>query len=218
MSVPWTLFTGDGTKTVFIQFRDNAGLISSTYSDSIILDTINPTGSILINNRDTLTTSSSVTLTLSYLDAGSGVSQVRYSNDGSSWSNWETASASKTWTLTSGDGTKNVYYQIKDNAGLIASYSATITLQSPTPTPTATPAPTNPSAATPTPTPKPLASPTPSPTSTASPSPSPSPTGSQTPKPEPVSTGFPVEYVFALVGLVVAVVAALAVLLLRKKK
>jgi cell division septation protein DedD len=219
----WTLTSGDGTKTVYYQVKDNVGLLSSTYSDTIVLDTIIPTGSITINNGDTSTTSTDVTLTLTYSDGGSGVNQVRFSNDGT-WDTktWENPSATKAWILTSGDGAKTVYYQIKDNAGLTSSYSATITLQSPTPTPTptptATPAPTNPPSATPTPTPKPLASPTPSPTPSASPSPSPSPTASATPTPQPASTGFPVEYVFAIVGLVAAVIAALAVLLLRKKK
>jgi cell division septation protein DedD len=218
----WILTSGDGAKTVYYQIKDNAGLTSTTYQDTIILDTTIPTGSITINSGDASTTSTSVTLTLTYLDGGSGVSQVRYSNDGT-WDieTWENPSATKAWTLISGDGAKTVYYQIKDNAELLSNtYSDTIVLQSPTPTPspTATPAPTNPPAATPTPTPKPLASPTPSPVSTASPSSSPSPTASATPSPEPASTGFPMEYVYGIVGLVVAVVAALAVLLLRKKK
>lgn len=72
--------------------------------------------------------------------------------------------------------------------------------------PSPIPAPTT-SAATPTPTTRSLASPSPSPTHTTSPNPSPSPTASATPAPEPVSeAGFPMEYVYAIVGLVVAVI------------
>jgi hypothetical protein len=118
-SKAWTLTPGDGTKTVYYQIKDNAGWTSSTYSDTITLDTILPTGSIVINNGDVSTTSTSVSLTLTYLDGGSGVSQVRFSNDGVfDIEVWESALASKSWTLVSGDGTKTVYYQIKDNAGL----------------------------------------------------------------------------------------------------
>jgi hypothetical protein len=38
-----TLPAGDGTKFVYIRYRDNSGNISPTYSDTIILDTVNPT-------------------------------------------------------------------------------------------------------------------------------------------------------------------------------
>ena len=70
-----------------------------------------------------------MTLYLTYSDTTSGVYQVRYSNDGV-WDTepWETPSATKAWTLTSGAGLKTVYYQIKDNAGLTTIYSDDITL------------------------------------------------------------------------------------------
>jgi hypothetical protein len=140
-SKSWTLSFGDGTKTVNTQFFDDVSL-SVTVSDTIILDTTSPTGSIIINNGESSTTSTSVTLTLTANDATSGVYQVRYSNDGTIWSDWEGATATKSWTLISGDGIKTVYYQVKDNAGLISSPSSdTITLQTPkVATPTFTPA------------------------------------------------------------------------------
>ena len=129
-SYDWTLTPGDGIKTVYIQLKDNAGLVNGTESSSIILDTMPPTGSILINGGAASTSSTSVTLALSYTDALSGVSQVRYSNDGASWTAWETSATSKPWTLTPGEGTKTVYYQIKDNAGLTSTaYTDTVNLQ-----------------------------------------------------------------------------------------
>jgi hypothetical protein len=136
-SKAWTLTSGDGTKTVYYQIRNNAGLASSTYSDTIKLDTTVPTGSIVINSGDAFVNSTSVTLSLTYVDATSGVSNVRFSNDGV-WDTeaWEPATASKSWTLLSGDGTKTVYYQVKDKAGLTSvTYSDSITLQSPDTTP-----------------------------------------------------------------------------------
>ncbi|MCX5695018.1 MAG: hypothetical protein NT014_07895 [Candidatus Omnitrophica bacterium] len=38
----WNLSVGDGTKTVYVKFKDAAGNWSGAYSDTIILDTINP--------------------------------------------------------------------------------------------------------------------------------------------------------------------------------
>jgi len=135
-SASWTLASGDGTKTVYVQFKDNVGLESSVFSDTIILDTAPPTGNISINNDAAYTTSTTVTLTLSASDAGSGVSQMHFSNDGSIWSGWESYAASKSWILTSGDGTKTVYVQFKDSAGLISSsYSDTIVLDTTSPSP-----------------------------------------------------------------------------------
>jgi len=108
------------------------------------LDKTSPTGSIVINQGAALTASQSVSLSLTFSDLNSGVSQIRFSNDGV-WDteSWESATSSKAWSLTSGDGLKNVYYQIKDNAGFTVTYLDSITLQSeqvtPTPSPTAEP-------------------------------------------------------------------------------
>ena len=125
----WTLTSGDGTKTVYYQIKDNAGLVSITYSDTIVLDTNPPTGSITIAEGLVYTNSTSVTLTLSADDATSGVAQMCFSHDNATWTPWETYSTSKTWTLTTGDGIKTVYVQFIDNAGLVSqSYSGTITL------------------------------------------------------------------------------------------
>jgi len=116
----WTLKAGDGTKTVYYQVRDYAGWICPTKSDSIILDRVNPTGSIVINGGAATTTTTSVTLTLTYSDATSGVDAVRYGNWGEYWTAWESPSPTRAWTLSSGLGTKRVYYQIRDNAGRIS--------------------------------------------------------------------------------------------------
>jgi hypothetical protein len=137
----WTLLSGDGIKTVYAQFRDWAGLNSNFVSDTIILDTIPPTGSIEINDGASSTTSTSVTITPNATDAN-GVAQMRLNNDGGNWSDWEEVTT-KTWNLTSGLGAKTVFAQFKDNAGLISpSYNATINLVEPEPTPSPAPSPT----------------------------------------------------------------------------
>ena len=94
----------------------------------IKLDKTPPTGTITINNETASTSSPAVTLKLSANDT-SGIAQMRFSNNGTDWTTWETYATSKKWTLPSGDGEKTVYVQFKDNAGWVSSnYSATIRL------------------------------------------------------------------------------------------
>ena len=124
---------GDGSKTVYVRFYDNAGTVV-TYSKSIALDTTFPTGSIAIN-RASLTSNESVTLTLSGSDGtGSGCYQMQFSNDGSTWYPLTTYSPSNfTWNLNDssyggkgGGGDKAVYVRYKDNAGNVISASMQI--------------------------------------------------------------------------------------------
>jgi len=127
----WILTSGDETKTVYARFKDYAGLISPTYFDIITLDTTPPQGSILIKDDATETTSTSVTLTLSSDDTN-GVAQMRFSNDESTWSPWEPYNTTASWTLTPDYGTKEVYTQFMDNAGLTSKpNSDTIVLTAP---------------------------------------------------------------------------------------
>ena len=130
-----TLTGGDGAQLVSVQYRDAAGNTSSTYSDTIILDTTPPSGSISIDSGATYASSTPVTLALSATDSGSGVVEMRFSNDGSSWSSWESYTASKSWTLTSGDGAKTVYVESRDAAGNASTtYSDSIILDTVPPT------------------------------------------------------------------------------------
>ncbi len=130
----WNLTLGDGEKTVYFQVSDSAGTLSSTYSDSIILDTSPPQGSIRINSGAAYTNATIVNLTLYAVDAGSGVSQMRFQNDGGAWSIWEPYATSKSWNLSSGDGAKNVYVQFRDMANLTVTAYHTITLDVTPPT------------------------------------------------------------------------------------
>jgi hypothetical protein len=126
----WSLSAGAGTKTVYAQFRDGAGNVSSTtISDSIQLETTAPTGSVTINSGAAWTNDTTCTLTLVANDlGGSGLSQMRFSNDNSSWSAWEAIGSSKTWSLTAVPGTKTVWVQYRDVAGNVNSASITDTI------------------------------------------------------------------------------------------
>jgi hypothetical protein len=91
-----------------------------------------PTGSIKINDGAAYTKRRSVTLNLTGENNGGGVYKMRFSNDGRFNENdgvekWRDYSPAKSWTLTSGNGVKRVYYQLKDKAGNVSStYSDTI--------------------------------------------------------------------------------------------
>lgn len=100
----------------------------------IKLDKTAPTGSITINDGATYTTSTTVTLTLSASDATSGIAEMRFSNDKTAYTEWQTYATSASWTLQEGDGTKTVYVQFKDQAGLISTYTDTISLDTSPPT------------------------------------------------------------------------------------
>lgn len=102
---------------VYVKFRDGAGLWSEAVSDTITLDTLPPTGTIVINNGAEYTKSTWATLTLSATDV-TPVTQMQFSNDGSTWTTPEAYAPAKSWPLTSGDGTKTVYVKYKDTVGL----------------------------------------------------------------------------------------------------
>ena len=135
LSKAWTLPAGEGAKTVYAQFRDNVGRVSSSVNDTIVLDTVAPTGSVTINGGAAFANSPAVTLALSASDAGSGVAQMRFSNDNATWSPWENYAATKAWSLMVGDGQKTVYVQFRDGAmNGSSSYSDTIRLDATPPT------------------------------------------------------------------------------------
>ena len=132
-SQSWQLSNGDGRKTVYAQFRDDTGSTSRKPHprDTIVLDTVNPFGTIRINDGDTSTTNYQVTLTLTSGDERSGVWKVRYTNN-ETWSSepWEDVTNTKTWELEhESEGTKTVRYQVRDNAENVFETSDSINYQ-----------------------------------------------------------------------------------------
>ena len=131
-SKSWTLTSGDGTKTVEVQFKNGAGPNSTTYSDTIILETSPPNGSILINGGAATTSSATVILTLTASDPQSGVASMRFRNSGGSWSNLMTYGTQISWTLTSGDGQKIVEVEYVNGLGMVSDiFLDTIILETP---------------------------------------------------------------------------------------
>jgi WD40 repeat protein len=75
-----------------------------------------------------------VTLRITANDPLSGVAEMRFSNDGRTWSDWEGFQSTRSWDLTrfggsSSSGLKTVYAQLRDRVGNVSQiFSATIRL------------------------------------------------------------------------------------------
>ncbi len=130
-SASWNIVNQEGENTVYVQFRDAAGNISSSIiSDTIILDITGPSGTIMIEEGALKTANNNVNLTINYSDNFSAVRmRLRNENQPAGSGVWEYASASKIWTLSGGEGTKTVYVEFCDMAGNIGTaVSASIEL------------------------------------------------------------------------------------------
>jgi len=137
----------DGSHTFEVRATDAAGNLDPTpASYTWTVDTAAPSGTVDINGGDAYTNSTTVNLTLNADDPspGSGVAEMRFSDDGTTWSEWELFATSKTWTVSDSDGEKIVYVQFRDAAGNeSATAQDTIGLETvnPTTTHTLSPAP-----------------------------------------------------------------------------
>ncbi|UCF58925.1 MAG: hypothetical protein JSV15_00410 [Candidatus Bathyarchaeota archaeon] len=99
----WFLSPGDGVKRVYYQIRDRADWVSE-YHDEIILDSTAPVTTLSH-------TPSSSTVTLSAIDATSGIQAIYHRVDGGVWSVY-TGPISLI-----GTGTHTIDYYSEDNAG-----------------------------------------------------------------------------------------------------
>jgi hypothetical protein len=131
-----TLPAGDGVKTVYVKWVDQAGNISaSPVSDSITVDSP-PTGSVLINGGASHTNSTSLSLT--FPSTATDVTGVRVGTaadlSGATWQAF-TGGMTLPFTIPAGDGPITVYAQFRDgNAGLSPVVNAAITLDQTAPT------------------------------------------------------------------------------------
>jgi hypothetical protein len=111
---------GDGVKTVYAQVMDVAELVSTMeISDSIILDTTPPEGTISVRSSKGYVTSPDLIVDVTGTDAN-GVVRMRFSDDGEIWGAWKPFAESGRWAVPAEDGTKVVYLQLEDEAGLIS--------------------------------------------------------------------------------------------------
>jgi hypothetical protein len=86
---------------------------------------------ITINNGTNYTNSTALTLTLS----SSNATQMRFSNDNLSWSDWENFTTSENWTLPTTEGNVTVYAQFIDSDNNTFAAIANIVLDTTAPVP-----------------------------------------------------------------------------------
>ncbi len=118
----WQLTSGEGTKTVYVQFKSGLDIEGPVMSDTIILDITAPVvGNCYLGGTaddNSATNQSYVTINSSV--SGSPV-YMRFKNESSgTWSSWYSYSTTKTnWYLYNYtvDGTKTVYFEYMDAAG-----------------------------------------------------------------------------------------------------
>lgn len=128
-TLSYALPAGDGIKTIYVRFKGAIGT-STLYSDSIILDTKGPMGTISLNNGAVVTATPTLDLTLQAADLN-GVSEMQFSENGTLWSNLEAYQTSRTYKFpdTTLDGNKKLYVRFKDSVGnLSVAVSDTIKL------------------------------------------------------------------------------------------
>ncbi|GAG86742.1 unnamed protein product, partial [marine sediment metagenome] len=110
----------DGTYRIKVSVGSSGDpLNESDTTTTVVVDNSAPTGSsITIDSGELYTTNTSVTLSLVANDDSN--KKMRFKNSGGNWTDWEDFQNSKSWTLTSTDGSKTVSLQAKDLAGNIA--------------------------------------------------------------------------------------------------
>jgi len=133
---PSVSISTDGTYTVQIQATDNAGNTASS-SKTIRLDTTPPTASFVLPPADGQNGwyLSTMNVSVSGTDAGSGVASQMVSLDGQTWSSSLTLSM---------DGVYTVHGRVTDNAGNVTNIIQTVSIDHTPPIPDASLSPASP--------------------------------------------------------------------------
>jgi subtilisin family serine protease/PKD repeat protein/N-acetylneuraminic acid mutarotase len=138
-SAPSHIYTSGGTFTVTLDVFGPGGQTTIEKPNFVTAtpDIAAPSGSVMINNGSIYANTTNVNITLSIADP-SGLNGMHFSNDGINYTNWESNTLTKSWVLSSGDGNKTVFAQVRDNPGNIAIFTDTVILDSVSPTTTVT--------------------------------------------------------------------------------
>jgi len=127
--------TGDGTYYFYSLGTDNVGNTETppagSYDTSTTVDTSDLTVNYFrINDDDTYTTSTAVTLSMDV----PGAVDMQFSNDGVTYSGWVNYAATYPWTLSAAEGVKTVYAQFREQSQHVTDTSDDITLDTTPPT------------------------------------------------------------------------------------
>lgn len=131
----WTLFSDDGTKTVYVKFSDKAGNWSIAYSDSIILDTNNippEVTSIQPENSSIFLAGAKINITISATDFNNDPLQYQFLIGGTIKQAWSSANTYIWQTQVSDTSTVSIACGIRDNRGGEASTVIVYSIINPT--------------------------------------------------------------------------------------
>ena len=105
----------------------SAGDRSTERSCTIVTDLTPPAGTVSAGDSGGFVNQHSVTLTFAVEDAVSGVAAMRFSNDSETYSDWEPFAETWEWSLSEGEGTRQLFIQFQDGAGNISEpYAASV--------------------------------------------------------------------------------------------
>lgn len=99
----------------------SVGPFTIMHNGVFVIDTTPPMGSMTINDGEPLTKDVRVKLDLFGFDATTGVKEMRLRNaDEDCWGSWDAFVPERFWDLSSSDGLKRVYVQLKDYANNVS--------------------------------------------------------------------------------------------------
>jgi hypothetical protein len=118
-SISWSLLPGNGERSVYAKFKDGSGQESEFVEDSIIVDTIPPSGNVLLDEGSPYTRSPNIIVKLDIKD-DTGIPMMTMSEFPTFiGSGWEPYRFNIPWNLSGTDGTKTIYCRVQDMAGNI---------------------------------------------------------------------------------------------------
>ena len=115
----FTLSSGNGVKRVYLRVRNAAGAVSVARNDTITLNQPVPVvGTFALNGGATSTTSPVVTLN----NTATGSPTEYQASEGSNFvgATWQPYAAAPSFTLSSGNGVKRVYFRVRNAAGAVS--------------------------------------------------------------------------------------------------
>jgi len=113
----------DGNFTIQYNSTDYAGNVEQTKTENIAIEK-----PIKINSDAVYTNSPTVDLTLSAKTIISNVTDMSFSNDNVTLTEWEAYAEAKAWNLSDGEGLKTVYAKFSNGTYVSPAYFDTITL------------------------------------------------------------------------------------------
>jgi hypothetical protein len=115
--VDWSLIPGDGPKTVFLRFKDEANNSSEILTANVTLDTKPPTGEILINNGAKYVNNKEKAVSIHIKsEDGKGI-QLANKLDFTDIKLEPFQPLVENWVLDGEDGVKTIFLRLRDEAG-----------------------------------------------------------------------------------------------------